>query len=221
MFVLFFFLLPESLELRTSFDTLYLPKISSVQSESEYQLMNSNLPITLPINYQEVEPALRVRRPRERFPLRCQRCGKEYKYRYTFLRHTQYECGREPKIQCPYCSVRTKQRGHIYRHIRRSHQGKKVYAIDFNWGFTEKYSVDCSYIFFFTIIIICFFSNLPLNFSSFFVSIRTFFNFQYRCWSYLIVTIRIWRDTKNQVIQIRRMYEICVSVFWLFIQKNK
>jgi len=71
------------------------------------------------------------------FPYRCETCGKNYQHRATLLRHTRHECGKEPRIQCPYCSAKMKQRGHVYRHIRQCHQGRMVYVIDHNWGFVE------------------------------------------------------------------------------------
>ncbi|XP_015587128.1 longitudinals lacking protein, isoforms A/B/D/L isoform X11 [Cephus cinctus] len=62
----------------------------------------------------------------------CTRCFKSYIHAWHLKRHTKFECGQEPKIQCPYCTVRMKQRGHVYRHIRRCHRGQNVYVIDLN-----------------------------------------------------------------------------------------
>ncbi|KAI4472368.1 hypothetical protein M0802_016894 [Mischocyttarus mexicanus] len=52
----------------------------------------------------------------------CSRCSKSYIHAWHLKRHTKFECGQEPKIQCPYCAARMKQRGHVYRHIRQCHR---------------------------------------------------------------------------------------------------
>ncbi|XP_014607749.1 PREDICTED: longitudinals lacking protein, isoforms A/B/D/L-like isoform X37 [Polistes canadensis] len=62
----------------------------------------------------------------------CSRCSKSYIHAWHLKRHTKFECGQEPKIQCPYCAARMKQRGHVYRHIRQCHRGQNVYVIDLN-----------------------------------------------------------------------------------------
>ncbi|XP_067204368.1 protein tramtrack, alpha isoform isoform X8 [Linepithema humile] len=91
---------------------------------------NTVFPIMLPKKEPEVAPVAPVAPfSRIRVEYRCDRCGKIYKYRYTLLRHKHNECGQEPKFQCPYCPLKTKQRGHVYRHIRRCHRGKKICAI--------------------------------------------------------------------------------------------
>nr|XP_012225959.1 PREDICTED: zinc finger protein 17-like [Linepithema humile] len=85
---------------------------------------NTVFPIMLPKKEPEVAPVAPVAPfSRIRVEYRCDRCGKIYKYRYTLLRHKHNECGQEPKFQCPYCPLKTKQRGHVYRHIRRCHRG--------------------------------------------------------------------------------------------------
>ena len=58
----------------------------------------------------------------------CSRCSKSYIHAW----HTKFECGQEPRVQCPYCAARMKQRGHVYRHIRQCHRGQNVYVIDLN-----------------------------------------------------------------------------------------
>lgn len=62
----------------------------------------------------------------------CSRCSKSYIHAWHLKRHTKFECGQEPKVQCPYCAARMKQRGHVYRHIRQCHRGQNVYVIDLN-----------------------------------------------------------------------------------------
>ncbi|XP_011160473.1 longitudinals lacking protein isoform X22 [Solenopsis invicta] len=62
----------------------------------------------------------------------CSRCSKSYIHAWHLNRHTKFECGQEPRVQCPYCSAKMKQRGHVYRHIRQCHRGQNVYVIDLN-----------------------------------------------------------------------------------------
>lgn len=62
----------------------------------------------------------------------CSRCSKSYIHAWHLKRHTKIECGQEPRVQCPYCSTKMKQRGHVYRHIRQCHRGQNVYVIDLN-----------------------------------------------------------------------------------------
>ncbi|PNF37615.1 hypothetical protein B7P43_G11946 [Cryptotermes secundus] len=54
-----------------------------------------------------------------KFP--CERCGRSYIRKDSLRRHLQWECGKEPTFQCPYCSQRCKRKAHHIRHIRRQH----------------------------------------------------------------------------------------------------
>jgi len=56
----------------------------------------------------------------------CSRCSKSYIHAWHLKRHTKFECGQEPRVQCPYCSAKMKQRGHVYRHIRQCHRGQNA-----------------------------------------------------------------------------------------------
>jgi len=90
-------------------------------------------------NYEEEKPLNSTRRRRgghmqgdiERHT--CSRCSKSYIHAWHLKRHTKFECGQEPRVQCPYCSAKMKQRGHVYRHIRQCHRGENVFVIDLNW----------------------------------------------------------------------------------------
>ncbi|XP_011640003.1 longitudinals lacking protein, isoforms A/B/D/L isoform X13 [Pogonomyrmex barbatus] len=89
-------------------------------------------------NYEDEKPLNSTRRRRggrmqgdiERHT--CSRCSKSYIHAWHLKRHTKFECGQEPRVQCPYCSAKMKQRGHVYRHIRQCHRGQNVYVIDLN-----------------------------------------------------------------------------------------
>jgi uncharacterized Zn-finger protein len=58
-------------------------------------------------------------RARGVFP--CERCGRSYVRKDSLQRHLQWECGKEPTFQCPYCPQRCKRKAHQIRHIRRQH----------------------------------------------------------------------------------------------------
>lgn len=56
----------------------------------------------------------------------CSKCGKVYKYKNTRRHHEIYECGKEPALQCPYCSYRCKQAGNLRRHVCLRHTEKVI-----------------------------------------------------------------------------------------------
>ncbi|XP_018363304.1 PREDICTED: longitudinals lacking protein isoform X7 [Trachymyrmex cornetzi] len=58
----------------------------------------------------------------------CPRCNAGYTYKKTLKTHMKYDCGKEPRFKCPYCSKRDKCSSNIYKHIRLRHNGKPVYV---------------------------------------------------------------------------------------------
>ncbi|XP_046396285.1 longitudinals lacking protein, isoforms N/O/W/X/Y-like [Ischnura elegans] len=52
----------------------------------------------------------------------CEQCGRTYKRKDSLRRHLQWECGKEPQFQCPFCPQRSKRKAHQIRHIRRLHK---------------------------------------------------------------------------------------------------
>lgn len=58
-------------------------------------------------------------------PFRCGKCGKNYLSRNHLARHQKYECGVEPKFQCPYCPYRCKIKGNLGSHVRRRHPNRE------------------------------------------------------------------------------------------------
>ncbi|CAG5097773.1 Similar to lola: Longitudinals lacking protein [Cotesia congregata] len=66
--------------------------------------------------------------PQIQFPFRCGNCDKRYQHRATLLRHTRYECGKDPRFKCPLCGHRTKQKGNLYKHMRSNHPGEIYYT---------------------------------------------------------------------------------------------
>nr|CAD7567660.1 unnamed protein product [Timema californicum] len=52
----------------------------------------------------------------------CERCGRTYIRKDSLQRHLQWECGKEPTFQCPFCPQKCKRKAHQIRHIRRQHK---------------------------------------------------------------------------------------------------
>lgn len=53
--------------------------------------------------------------------LECLQCSKKYTAKSSLVRHVKFECGKEPAFKCPYCSVATKQKPPLIRHVRHKH----------------------------------------------------------------------------------------------------
>ncbi|KAG5890741.1 hypothetical protein JTB14_013088 [Gonioctena quinquepunctata] len=52
----------------------------------------------------------------------CVDCGKGYKVRSSLSNHRKWECGKEPRFKCPYCTYKSKQKVHMIRHLRKTHK---------------------------------------------------------------------------------------------------
>ncbi|XP_074028721.1 longitudinals lacking protein, isoforms F/I/K/T-like [Leptinotarsa decemlineata] len=52
----------------------------------------------------------------------CADCGKSYKVRSSLSNHRKWECGKEPRFKCPYCTYKAKQKVHMIRHLRKTHK---------------------------------------------------------------------------------------------------
>lgn len=63
-------------------------------------------------------------------PFQCKKCGRGFALKGTISRHLKYECGLQPRFQCPYCNLISKQTSPVYAHIRRKHPGEEVYIYD-------------------------------------------------------------------------------------------
>jgi uncharacterized Zn-finger protein len=51
----------------------------------------------------------------------CQQCGKSYAANSSLRRHLKYECQKEPRYVCPWCSKRTHLKSNLMQHIRLVH----------------------------------------------------------------------------------------------------
>lgn len=76
----------------------------------------------------------------------CDACGKVYRYYRNLQSHIRQECGKEPRILCPFCPYRTKIKSNLKKHIQIKHpvtatqiviwkdQGKTDEVV-ISWGF--------------------------------------------------------------------------------------
>ncbi|EZA51259.1 Longitudinals lacking protein, isoforms A/B/D/L [Ooceraea biroi] len=64
----------------------------------------------------------------KKFP--CPNCPSAFGQKPSLTRHLKYECGQEPRFQCPYCHFRSKKTSDVYSHVRRKHVNYKVFAVD-------------------------------------------------------------------------------------------
>jgi len=51
----------------------------------------------------------------------CDACGKVYRYYRNLQSHVRQECGKEPRILCPFCPYRTKIKSNLKKHIQIKH----------------------------------------------------------------------------------------------------
>ncbi|KAL1129451.1 hypothetical protein AAG570_013977 [Ranatra chinensis] len=51
----------------------------------------------------------------------CLNCGRRYRHSTSLVRHIDYECGKLPQFQCPFCSHRTKLQYDLSKHIAERH----------------------------------------------------------------------------------------------------
>jgi hypothetical protein len=101
--------MPESLSANivTSDNSILSSNISKyaggVKCESQY------------FSHLKLEP-----QPKENFPCLLG-CGKVYSQNKNLQYHMKYECGKEPRFQCPYCPHRTKRKNNLMLHISSQH----------------------------------------------------------------------------------------------------
>ncbi|KAG5317966.1 LOLA3 protein, partial [Acromyrmex heyeri] len=60
----------------------------------------------------------------------CPRCNSGYTRLSDMKTHCQFQCGKEPRYQCPYCTKKAKFSSNMYVHVRRMHKDKKLQIID-------------------------------------------------------------------------------------------
>lgn len=52
----------------------------------------------------------------------CPRCRRVYRWKKSLNLHLKYECGTEPKFQCPYCFFKAKRKWSLKQHVWVKHQ---------------------------------------------------------------------------------------------------
>jgi len=81
----------------------------------------------------------------------CPRCNSGYTRLSDMKTHCQFQCGKEPRYECPYCTKKAKFSSNMYVHVRRMHNDKKLQIVDLykqqqsrcrNWGYTNGASSD-------------------------------------------------------------------------------
>lgn len=66
--------------------------------------------------------------PRKKFY--CPRCNSGYTRLSDMKTHCHFQCGKEPRYQCPYCTKKAKFSSNMYVHVRRMHKDEKLQIID-------------------------------------------------------------------------------------------
>jgi hypothetical protein len=51
----------------------------------------------------------------------CLGCGRSYRWLKHLTAHQRRECGQEPRLQCPVCTMRTKRKENLKRHLLQVH----------------------------------------------------------------------------------------------------
>ncbi|XP_039303822.1 longitudinals lacking protein, isoforms A/B/D/L isoform X27 [Solenopsis invicta] len=101
---------------------------------SEYSTLHETLVFHPSLDWKKTSQ--QQQRQQQQFPQQplqghvCKDCGKSYKQRNALWRHFKYECGKNPRFQCPYCRYRTKQRSNMSSHIKHRHAGCRIFVID-------------------------------------------------------------------------------------------
>lgn len=68
----------------------------------------------------------------------CPRCGRQYKWKQTLLRHTKYECGVEPQFICPICRAPFHHRNVLQRHMNLHSRPKWCQKTFWSFSFVSK-----------------------------------------------------------------------------------
>ncbi|KAK3915521.1 Longitudinals lacking protein, isoforms A/B/D/L [Frankliniella fusca] len=102
---------------------LWSPSIRTAGAETFYEegIFNHQQPIQQ--WHEDLQPIINPRSSNnssnKNFP--CPTCGKVYLRSRSLWRHRNYECGKDPQFQCPYCNHQTKQKSSLKVHILRLH----------------------------------------------------------------------------------------------------
>lgn len=64
----------------------------------------------------------------KKFP--CVNCSSVFSRKGGLTYHQKYECGQEPRFNCPYCVYCARHISNARRHVRKCHPGRNVYTVD-------------------------------------------------------------------------------------------
>lgn len=87
-------------------ESLYFSQLTQQQQEQEQE-------------HQQLQQQ-QQQQPQEKFACSLG-CGKVYSQNKNLQYHMKYECGKEPRFQCPYCVHRTKRKNNLMLHISSQH----------------------------------------------------------------------------------------------------
>ncbi|XP_058795885.1 longitudinals lacking protein, isoforms A/B/D/L isoform X9 [Phymastichus coffea] len=97
-------------------------------------ISNNNTPVTTAEDFYSEQIAVPsivdVHQQQQNKPFSCPKCSRSFTVKGNMTRHLKYECGQEPRFQCPYCEFRSKQTSNVMSHIRAKHVGQKVYVVN-------------------------------------------------------------------------------------------
>ncbi|XP_008207163.1 zinc finger protein 771-like [Nasonia vitripennis] len=83
--------------------------------------------------YRQQKTVVVVPQPQNK-PFGCPKCSRSFTVKGNMTRHLKYECGQQPRFQCPYCDFRSKQTSNVMSHIRTKHVGEKVYVVHLKYN---------------------------------------------------------------------------------------
>lgn len=97
--------------------------------EDSYRFVDCNRQQTVaPIVSAGWPDSVVMRSARKKF--HCPRCNSGYTRLSDMKTHCQFQCGKEPRYQCPYCTKKAKFSSNMYVHVRRMHKDEKLQIID-------------------------------------------------------------------------------------------
>lgn len=98
--------------------------------EDSYLFVESGRPqgTVAPIATTRWPDSVVIQNARKKF--HCPRCNSGYTRLSDMKTHCQFQCGKEPRYQCPYCTKKAKFSSNMYVHVRRMHKDEKLQIID-------------------------------------------------------------------------------------------
>ncbi|OXU32156.1 hypothetical protein TSAR_012285 [Trichomalopsis sarcophagae] len=60
----------------------------------------------------------------------CPRCATTFTRKNNLHNHLKFQCGQQPRFNCPYCEYRTKHSPNVRTHVRRLHPNRAIYVVD-------------------------------------------------------------------------------------------